>query len=337
MENEKLQSLPLSKHTITEKESLMSDGIYYIYKITNKINNKIYIGFTSKTLEERFKEHVHKSNKNSKEKTYFHKAIKKYGKENFIIEVVDTSTDENYCLNVLEHYYINLYNSRDNTIGYNIGVGGEGGDNYSNNPNKEIISDKISKKLKHYYEHHEHKLKGRKLSKEHIQKIKDSNVGRQLKIKYNTEEYKKLFRDLNLGEKNPMWGKHLSEETKLLLSQKLKGRKKSVETKLKMKQAVTQKSRDIARKNIIKYNKSEISRQRTSERNKERGRQKRCDDIINNLDFFKYLFDILDKQLFTKKLYKELKNCPFSYNKIWDINKNKENWKTLYKEIINAK
>jgi group I intron endonuclease len=190
----------------------MSDSIYYIYKITNKINNKIYIGFTSKTLEERFKEHVHKSNKNTENKTYFHKAIKKYGKENFIIEVLDTSNDGDYCLNVLEPYYINLYNSRDNNIGYNIGVGGEGGDNYSNNPNKEIISDKISKKLKHYYEHHEHKLKGRKLSKDHIQKIKDSDVSQRLKIKFNTDEYKNMFRELNLGEKNPMWGKHLSKK-----------------------------------------------------------------------------------------------------------------------------
>lgn len=315
----------------------MSDGIYYIYKITNKINNKIYIGFTSKTIQERLQEHINKSQKSSAKKQIIHKAIKKYGKENFIIEEVDSSTDYNYCLNVLEPYYIKLYNALDKSIGYNVGTGGEGGDNYTNNPMLEEIRNKISQSLKNFYKEHNGTWYGKTLSDEHKNNIKKSNIGEKLKIKFNTPKYKQMFREMNLGENNPIYGKHLSEETKLLLSQKLKGRKKSPKTIQKMKQAITPEKREMARKKIIEYNKSLICRQKTIKRNKEMGMKKRHNDIVQHLDFFTYLFDILDQNVFTKKLYLELQNCPFNYCKVWGINKNKEEWKKQYMEIINAK
>ncbi len=62
-----------------------------IYKITNKVNGKIYVGQTIKTLEERFQKHCW----GTTEKDKYHlnmaikKAIKKYGKENFIIELIE--------------------------------------------------------------------------------------------------------------------------------------------------------------------------------------------------------------------------------------------------------
>ena len=52
-----------------------------IYKYTNLINNKIYIGQTIQPLEERHKKHISQLNDN----TYFHRAIKKYGIENFYL------------------------------------------------------------------------------------------------------------------------------------------------------------------------------------------------------------------------------------------------------------
>lgn len=59
-----------------------------IYKITNQLNGKFYIGMTRKKLKYRFNNHCYDAlirNSNS----YFHKAIRKYGKENFIIEEIE--------------------------------------------------------------------------------------------------------------------------------------------------------------------------------------------------------------------------------------------------------
>jgi len=87
----------------------------YIYKTTNKINNKIYIG--QKKSEIFLNESYLGSGK------YLKHAIKKYGKENFTIELVDTA-DSKEDLNKLEIYYIDLYKATDKTIGYNIAKGG---------------------------------------------------------------------------------------------------------------------------------------------------------------------------------------------------------------------
>ena len=92
-----------------------------IYKITNTINNKLYIGCTIKSIEERFLEHVSRS-KNSKYTYKLHNAINKYGSDNFIIEeLIQCTIDEMYFLEV---EYIEKYNSFNN--GYNSTLGGEG-------------------------------------------------------------------------------------------------------------------------------------------------------------------------------------------------------------------
>ena len=53
----------------------------YIYKIQNKINNKIYIGKTVNTIQERWLEHIDEASR--QDDTLLHKAIYKYGKENY--------------------------------------------------------------------------------------------------------------------------------------------------------------------------------------------------------------------------------------------------------------
>ncbi len=68
----------------------MAFGI--IYKITNIINGKIYIGQTTATLESRFYSHC-QFNRN-KDNSVIFKAIKKYGKENFKIEKIDCAYSE---------------------------------------------------------------------------------------------------------------------------------------------------------------------------------------------------------------------------------------------------
>ena len=85
----------------------------WIYKITNNINGKIYIGQT-KNVKKRFKEHI-----NAETNSAIHNAIKKYGKENFTFEIIEGPI-KNY--NEREIYWIEFYNSYRN--GYNLTIGG---------------------------------------------------------------------------------------------------------------------------------------------------------------------------------------------------------------------
>lgn len=92
----------------------------YIYKITNQLNNKVYIGQTIKTTQKRFSQH-----KNNYDKPYFsqlllYKAFKKYGIENFSFEEIEQVPNEN--LDEREKYWIQYYNSYFD--GYNATLGG---------------------------------------------------------------------------------------------------------------------------------------------------------------------------------------------------------------------
>lgn len=89
-----------------------------IYLIQNNITKKVYVGQTTRSIEERFKEHCRRSNKCRK----LANSINKYGKNNFSITVLKNVENENYDsfikeLNYWERYYIHLYDSVKN--GYN--------------------------------------------------------------------------------------------------------------------------------------------------------------------------------------------------------------------------
>lgn len=88
-----------------------------IYKITNKVNGKSYIGQTRYTLEFRWKQHLHK-----RDNAYFHNAIHKYGEDNFQLEILEECDIE--LLNSREIYYIAKYNTFKE--GYNLTIGGDG-------------------------------------------------------------------------------------------------------------------------------------------------------------------------------------------------------------------
>lgn len=62
----------------------------YVYKITNKVNNKVYIGQSIRPIDERFNRHINDA-VNYVLDTHFARAIRKYGKENFFIELIDTA------------------------------------------------------------------------------------------------------------------------------------------------------------------------------------------------------------------------------------------------------
>lgn len=95
--------------------------IFYVYKITNLINGKIYIGKTN-DIKRRWKEHL-KSSKLSQYPIY--RAIRKYGSSNFLIEKLEEFETENEAL-LAESKFISQYNSNLKEIGYNLTLGGEG-------------------------------------------------------------------------------------------------------------------------------------------------------------------------------------------------------------------
>lgn len=92
----------------------------YIYKITNKINNKIYIGQTIKTVEKRFTQHKNNANKPYFSQIILYKAMNKYGIQNFTCEQLEEV--ENDKLDEREKYWIQYYNSYHD--GYNSTLGG---------------------------------------------------------------------------------------------------------------------------------------------------------------------------------------------------------------------
>ena len=108
------------------------DGV--IYKITNLVNNKIYIGKTV-NLAQRWASHRRiakqweydeQTHHKHKYRSFLYAAMSKYGNQNFIIEIIDHATTKEQ-LNVLEKYWINYLHTQDPAIGYNITEGGTGG------------------------------------------------------------------------------------------------------------------------------------------------------------------------------------------------------------------
>lgn len=126
----------------------------FIYKITNLINKKVYIGQTTLSPYVRFVRHCLS---NEKTMPICH-AIKKYGRDNFNIEVLVTCSDREN-LNKFEKIIIKKYKTLDNKIGYNISQGG--------NP---VMTEAGRKKLSELH-------KGKPKSKEHVEKVRQAHLG----------------------------------------------------------------------------------------------------------------------------------------------------------------
>ena len=94
----------------------------YIYKITNLINNKCYIGKTLNTIQERWREHCSDYKKRDEEKRPLYLAMSKYGIENFKIEEIEQCNED--IVNDREKYWIEYYGSFKK--GYNATLGGDG-------------------------------------------------------------------------------------------------------------------------------------------------------------------------------------------------------------------
>jgi len=132
-----------------------------IYKVTNKINGKCYIGKTvKKYLSSRRSGHIYEMKKGSK--FYFHNSLRKYGKENFEWEILYECTDHD-ILKEKELYYIKYFNTF-KPNGYNLTKGGDGNFGYK-------YSEESKKKMSESH-------KGNRHSEETKMKISEGNKGR---------------------------------------------------------------------------------------------------------------------------------------------------------------
>lgn len=95
----------------------------YIYKITNLVNGKSYIGATKKSLSDRWKYHLHDSKRERSKNRPLYIAMNKYGIDNFNISVVEECEDYSVLFE-REIYWIDYYDTFRN--GYNATYGGSG-------------------------------------------------------------------------------------------------------------------------------------------------------------------------------------------------------------------
>ncbi|MEI3172558.1 MAG: GIY-YIG nuclease family protein [Lachnospiraceae bacterium] len=140
-----------------------------IYKITNTINNYIYVGSTSRTLEERFQEHCKPSvsSEDHNPNSLFYKDIQQYGADNFKIELLDTCSERHrYILE--EYWWHKLYD--ENFLMYEIKMGNA------------------------------HSMN----TKQRLSYLRNQEEKTEI---YKTDEFKAKISEKTSGELNGMWGK----------------------------------------------------------------------------------------------------------------------------------
>ena len=167
---------------------------YTIYKATNLVNNKVYIGFTA-NWPQRINGHNYDRRYGNADNKAFYNAIKKYGWDNFVWEAIYQSQDEEHTLKVMEPHFINEHLSWvgfEDSNGYNVTKGGEGASGYKRTP--ELI------------ESHRQQMTGRKQTPEHIAKRVASfkanpDAGKYWLGRKHTPESVEKTRQANLGKK----------------------------------------------------------------------------------------------------------------------------------------
>lgn len=193
----------------------------FIYVIKNTKNNKLYVGRTNRSIKIRLSEHISSSKKGGK--TYLNKAMRKYGYQNFKLEILEECDESE--VSEREMYWIEHLSTKVPN-GYNLTDGGEGtiGMVFSDEYKKKLSLAHQGKKLS---KEHRQKLSlvqtGKKRSPETCKKIGDIHRGKKL-----TKEQKQKLREINTG-------KNHSEESKRKIGDALRGRKLSPEHIQKLK------------------------------------------------------------------------------------------------------
>lgn len=193
----------------------MSFGI--IYKAENKANGKVYIGQTTKLLEKRINQHCSEA-KYHRYNSILHKALNKYGSENFIWEIIE-NCDSKEELDEMEFHYIMQYNSYKR--GYNLTLGGDG-----------VVGVKRSveskNRLSKLYIGNGNPFYGRKHKYSTIEKMRKAATE-----KFHSEEYKLSI----TGKGNSFYNKKHTKETGIKIAESNRNRKWSDESRKKLSTA----------------------------------------------------------------------------------------------------
>lgn len=170
--------------------------MHYIYKITNILNNKIYIGQTTNP-DYRWYQHRSYANSDSKYKQYIHSAMAKHGIENFIFEIIDFGLNH-WHADCLEENYIKIYDSRNKQLGYNIKPGG------NTSPHSEETKQKQREATFKQIAEKGHPATGRVVTEEEKEKHRKARLENPLEY---TPELRQRMSEAHIGIKD-------SEETK---------------------------------------------------------------------------------------------------------------------------
>ena len=191
----------------------MQEKLYEIYLITNLINNKKYVGQTKLGYLNRFKSHIKMSfdKKDCQYNNRLHSAMRHYGEDNFKVELLENNIPKS-LVDERETYYINKYDTfYKNNKGYNMTMGGQGVHNYSHtNETREklkVTSKKFWNDLKANLQEYN----------EFIERRRQHQIG----LKFSDEHKRKLseIAKTRIGEKNPFYNKHHTDETRKKLSE----------------------------------------------------------------------------------------------------------------------
>jgi group I intron endonuclease len=172
------------------------------------VNGKAYIGQTMMSLSRRWKEHVCRANGGSD--FFFHRAIRKYGVQSFIIELL-TRCGTKGEMNRKEQEAIRSANTK-TPHGYNLTDGGDGMGGFKHSEESKAKTSAA--------------LKGRKFTDEHKAKIGMANTGRKC-----SDKVLAIFREANCG-------RVYTDEHRAKIGAAAKGRKRSEETKEKIRQCM---------------------------------------------------------------------------------------------------
>lgn len=180
----------------------MNTTSYVIYKITNTINNKCYIGLTSRDFSVRLKEHLTLSNRNTCN-TKFHLALRKYSIDLFSIEILEYDIATITEANSREIFYIDKFDSYRN--GYNMTKGGFGRTDYyfSDSARQKMSKSKHGTILSDSHKNNIRKsLQGKPKSESHKQSLREANTGKT-HTRTTKDKISKARLGLNTGATNP--------------------------------------------------------------------------------------------------------------------------------------
>lgn len=180
-----------------------------IYKYTNKVNGKVYIGRTCNSLKRR----AHADGSGYKNCTYFWRAIQKYGWENFEGEIIEENLTDEEAFEK-EALYMKKFDSLNSSRGYNTLEGGR--QYYSDNSRKKLndraISEETRKKISK--NHADVSGKNNPMWGRHRTEEEKEKIGKALLGKMHSDETRKKMSEKHRGRAPWNKGKKLTEEQK---------------------------------------------------------------------------------------------------------------------------